>query len=196
MQHWFTILNLSGWKVHFITLGLEFFNFFSLASGKIESFGILAVGLDINLKKPSFIEGGTMGFLALTLVWTCLKHSHSSPACFSLVQSLAKVNSIFLFLIFHVSPMYIFLLTCPLACLHHLRDPSCINSAYCCQHRLQNPLIFEMLFRGLGRMLQVKMAVVKLWASIQTFRSTTSLSWVWCLSPQGEQKSRSWIKFL
>lgn len=103
MQHWFTILNLSGWKVHFITLGLEFFNFFSLASGKIESFGILAVGLDINLKKPSFIEGGTMGFLALTLVWTCLKHSHSSPACFSLVQSLAKVNSIFLFLSFFMS---------------------------------------------------------------------------------------------
>lgn len=97
MQYWITFLNLSGWKAHFITLQLEFFNFLSLASGKLECFAILAVGLDINLKKPSFIEGGTMGCLAFALVSTCFRHSRSSPACFSWVQNLGEVNSISLF---------------------------------------------------------------------------------------------------
>lgn len=97
MQYWITILNLSRWKKHFITLQFEFFNFPSLASGKLECFAILAVGLDINLKKPSFFEGGTTGCLAFVLVSTCFRHSHSSPVCFSWVQNLAEVNSILLF---------------------------------------------------------------------------------------------------
>lgn len=97
MQYWITVLNLSGWKAHFITLQLEFFNFLSLASGKLECFAILSVGLDINLEKPSFIEGGTMGCLAFALVSTLFRHSHSSPVCFSWVQNLGEVNSVSLF---------------------------------------------------------------------------------------------------
>ena len=111
MQYWIIILNRSGWKVHFITLQLEFLNFLSLASGKLECFAILAVGLDINLKKPSFIEGGTTGCLPFTVVSTHFRHSHSSPACFSWEQNVAELNFISLFHWLFMSHQHWFL--CP-----------------------------------------------------------------------------------
>lgn len=104
MQYWITVLNLSGWKVHFITLQLEFFNFLSLSSGKPECFAILAAELDINLKKPYFLEGSTRGSLTFALVSTCFRHSHLSPGRFSCMQSLAEVNPIPLFHGFLKSP--------------------------------------------------------------------------------------------
>lgn len=109
MQYWITALNLSGWKAHFITLQLEFFNFLSLSSGKPECFAILAVGLDINLKKASFLEESTTGCLAFALVSTWFRHSHLSPFCSSCMRSLAEVNSISLFHGLVMSPQHLFL---------------------------------------------------------------------------------------
>lgn len=86
--------------MRFITLQLEFFNFLSLVSGKLKCFAILAVGIDINLKKPSFIEGCTAACLAFVLVSTCFRHSHSSLACLSSVQNLAEVFNLAILLPF------------------------------------------------------------------------------------------------
>lgn len=195
MQYWITVLNLSGWKAHFITLQLEFFNFLSLASGKPECFAILAVELDINLKKPSFLEGSTTGCLAFALVSPCCRHCHLSPACFSWVQSLAEVNPISLFHGLFMSPQRWFLYP-------HF---SLSLSASPLQHHLyQLYLLFTgkgsrvaefshlwLTVQGAGTHLQWKKAMPKLGTSVQTSSSLPSLSGAQCLSPQGKGESHS-----
>lgn len=132
MQYWITVCNLSGWKVHFITLQLEFFNFLSLSSEKPGCFAILAVKLDINLKKPFFfLEERTTGFLAFALVSTCFNHSHLSPGCFSCMHSLQKQIPSHCFMDFFCLPSAGFSThTSPSACLHHLSSVTRIISAY------------------------------------------------------------------
>lgn len=196
MQYWITILNLSGWKAHFITLQPEFFNFLSLASGKLECFAILAVGWDINLKKPSVVEGGTMGCLAFALVSPHFRHSRSSSAFFSWVQNLAEVNSISLLHWLFMSHQHWFL--CPhfspslsASPLWHLLYQLCLLLLA----RVAKSSRLWHTEQGAGTQLRGKKAVANLGASIQTSWSPPSLPGAQHLSPQREEKSRR-IKIL
>lgn len=198
MQYWITILNLSGWKAHFITLQLEFFNFLSLASGKHECFAILALGLDINLNKPSFIEGGAVGCLAFALVSICFTHSHSPPVCFSWVQNLAEVNSILLFYWLFMSQQCWFL--CP-----RFSPSLSASPLWHCLYQLcplllarvaKSSHLWHIHHSGAGIQLQGKKAMDNFGASIQASRSSPTLSGAQCLSPQGKEKSHCQTQFL
>lgn len=192
MQYWITVLNLSGWKAHFITPQFEFLNFLSLSSGKPECFAILALALDINLKKPSFLEG-CLGF---ALVSTCFRHSHLSPGWFSCMQSSAEVNPISLFHGLLMSPQRWFLYqhfslslsASPLQ--HHLYQLPTLSGK---SSRVAKFCLLWLTAQGAGTHLQWKKAVPKLGTSLQTLSSLPSLSGSRCQSPQGKGKSCSWF---
>lgn len=133
MQCWITVWDLSGWKIHFITLQLEFFNFLSLASGKLDCFAVLAVGLDVSLKSLLSLKGPPR--VAWLSLWSPLAsdtaiHLHLASAECKAWQKWVPSRCVTGFSCLTSTGFSAH--TSPTGCLHYLFNTSCVYSAYSC----------------------------------------------------------------